>query len=690
MRFFRFVGLVTTVVVAYAALLLLTPHILTTLPSAGSFAALAAFYPLLNELIPYTGLLVSLATITFGVLTAPWPLSPTRLTTGDERRQSGRGQARYWLGGILLLLALLATSGALWHRWQQGQEDLTIHLLWAGGILGYLLACGRLGGVRIKATTAAKRARHWPVIGLLLLGALFYLGWRFMTMPMQLEEPVVAAARQALTLATSATPQLFVPQTPAAPTAGPTPLAAYSATLALVPTALLTWLDGDLLRSMRLIGLGSALLFGWSVWLVSRELFRRPVRILTEVTFVDGRGIVIHPLEDDGASLALVATLLVLTNSATLLFSRHPFLLASAAAGTLGCWALLRAWSTHDRLALGVSGSLLGFAVASHLSSWSFVGAALCWWLGMVVANRAWLPQRAGRGALLPFHFGDFLLWLAGLMVVVAPFWLGLFISGLPIGTLFTANLTQQLTAMGRDLLSGTALGSGTFSLFHPWLIPLLVLALGSLLFNLDRKQGWLLLSWSATACLWAGAVALEQTERAQHGVAMLLPLIPPLAAALAFGLDRLRITLLRAGGGWLHQFWHYGLLGLLLWVTFQNGVAYYITALDQSEPISALGQTLRTLDHAQPIIVIDPTQQLASPGALAQLEVLTTGARVGFADVIVVPQLPPQLAQGSMVIFFANDSALLPALRAQYPQGTRTTVRANNANLLLYLYQLP
>ena len=233
MRFFRFVGLVTTVVVAYAALLLLTPQTLTTLPSAGSFAALAAFYPLLNELIPYTGLFVSLATITFGVLTVPWPLSHPRLTATDESGQRGHLKARYWLGGSLLLLALLATSGALWLRWQRGQEDLTIHLLWAGGILGYLLACGRLSGLPIRGSKAAKRARAWPVIGLLLLSALFYLGWRLTTMPMQVEQQIVAAGQQALTLATSAKPQLFAPQT----AVDPTMLTAYSATLALVPTA---------------------------------------------------------------------------------------------------------------------------------------------------------------------------------------------------------------------------------------------------------------------------------------------------------------------------------------------------------------------------------------------------------------------------------------------------------------------
>ena len=73
MRLLRFAGLVITVLVAYAAFLLLNPNTVANLPTAGVFARLTAFYPLLYELIPYRTLLASLAVITFGVLTAPWP-----------------------------------------------------------------------------------------------------------------------------------------------------------------------------------------------------------------------------------------------------------------------------------------------------------------------------------------------------------------------------------------------------------------------------------------------------------------------------------------------------------------------------------------------------------------------------------------------------------------------------------------
>ena len=694
MRLLRFAGLVITVLVAYAAFLMLNPNTVANLPTAGVFARLTAFYPLLYELIPYRTLLASLAVITFGVLTAPWPLPQWRSATATDQPVAVAN--RHWVGRSLVCLALVATGGALALRWLRGQEDLTSQLLWAVGVLGYLLACGRLGHGQRAQTTASKQPRHWPSLILILLAALFYFGWQLTTVPMQLETAIVDAGLQTLDLATAPRPQLFTPQTPLAINQTPTIFTALSANLALVPAALLTWLDGDLLLSMRLVGVGSALLFGVSVWLLCGELFRRPLRLLADVTFVDGRGVVMHPHEDDGALPALIATLLVLSNSATLIFSRHPFLLAAAAAGTLGCWALLRGWATGDRLAIGLSGTLLGFAVVCHFSSWSFVGAALCWWVGIVVADSGWLPHYAGRAQLSdparprPLRFADFLLWLTGIFVVIAPFGLNLVTTDVAIRTLFTANFPQPLALLSSNLLQMTGTAANATPLFNAWLVPLIALALGSLLFNLDRKQGWMILSWSAVVLLWASSIAFAPAQYDQSILAMLVGLIPPLAAALAFALDRLHITLLRTGGGWLQQFWSYGLLGLLLWVTFQNGVAYYIGALNQSDSISAVGQTLRQATHAESLIVIDPSAQLATAQARNELQVLTTGKGVAFADVTVVPQVPSELAPGTTVIVFGADRALLDAVRAQYAQGTLTTIRAIDANKLLYLYQLP
>lgn len=697
-RFFRFVGLVATVLVAYSAFLWLNPTTLAALPSAGPFAFLATLAPLLHEFTRYTPLAIGLASVTFGVLTAPWPL-PRRLPLA-ERSPTAARPTTHWAGRLLLLLAVAVTSGALTWRWQRGHEDLIIHSLWAVGILGYLLACSRLGDApRVDPPKAQQTERHWPAVLLILLAALFYGSWQLTALPLQVDEASVNAGRQALTLAAAAAPPLFASQAVAVTSAAPVTPTTFSATLALAPTAMLVWLAGDLLLGMRLLGLGSLLLFGVSVWLVSRELFRRAARSLPEVTFTDGLGVISHPQEDDGSTPALIAMVFALTSSTTLILSRHPFLLAALAVGMLGCWALLRAWATFDRLALGLSGVLFGFAVVWHFSHWSLIGVALVWWLGVAVANQGWLPHRArltaavraGNRGQRPFGFADFLLWLIGILVVSALFGFELRQLGPTVGALFTPNVTQQVTQLIRAVISldaspamPTLFATGGALLLHRWLIPLLVLAIGSLCFNLDRKQGWMILSWIVVTLLWAGAVAADQSE-----VAMLLPLAPPLAVALAFALDRLRVTLLRAGGGWLTQFWSYGVLGLLLWIAFQNGLTHYTTALHQVDSIGALGQLLRQYTSDETVVVIDPDQRLQTDAAIAQLQVLTAGAGKGLNSVAVQADVPTDLQAGTTVILLADEAWVAPAIRAQYPQATQTVQRAVNANPLLYIYQL-
>lgn len=697
-RFFRFVGLVATVLVAYSAFLWLNPTTLTALPSAGPFAFLATLAPLLHEFTRYTPLAIGLASVTFGVLTAPWPL-PRRLPLAEHSQTAAR-PTTHWAGWLLLLLAVAITSGALTLRWQRGHEELIIHTLWAVGILVYLLACSWLGDApRVNPPKAQQTEGHWPAVLLILLAALFYGSWQLTTLPLQVDDASVNAGSQALTLAVAPAPPLFISQTAEAPAAALVTPTTFSATLALAPTALLVWLAGDLLLGMRLLGLGSLLLFGLSVWLVSRELFRRAARSLPEVTFMDGLGVISHPQEDDGSTPALLAMVFALTSSLPLLLSRHPFLLAALAVGMLGCWALLRAWGTFDRLALGLSGVLFGFAVIWHFSNWSLLGVALVWWLGVAVANQGWLPHRArwtaavraGNRGQHPFRFADFLLWLIGIVVVIALFGFALLPLRSAFGALFTPHVTQQVTLLVRAVIGldaspalPTLLATGGALLLHRWLIPLLVLAIGSLCFNLDRKQGWMILSWIAVTLLWAGAVAAEHSE-----VAMLLPLAPPLAVALAFALDRLRVTLLRAGGGWLSQFWSYGVLGLLLWIAFQNGLTHYTTALHQVDSISALGQLLRQYTGDEIVVVIDPDQHLQTAAAIAQLQVLTAGADKAFDTVAIHADVPTDLQAGTTVILLGNEAWVAPAIRAQYPQATQTVQRAINANPLLYIYEL-
>jgi len=694
-RFFRFVGLIAAVLVAYSAFLWLNPTTLAALPAAGPFAFLSTLAPLFHELTRYTTLAIGLASVTFGLLTAPWPLARRPVTA--ERPPVAAPESAHWGGRLMLLLALAITGSAAGLRWLRGQEDLTIHTLWAVGLVGYLWACSRLGKApRVPPTKGHATERHWPAVLLILLAMLFYGSWQLTTLPMQVDAASTQAGNQALMLATASAPALFATQTALATPATPT---TFSAAIAAAPTALLVWLDGNLLLSMRVLGLCSLLLFGVGIWLLSSELFRRPPQLLPEVTFVDGMGVIHHPQEDDGSGPALVALVLALTSSIILLVSRHPFWLAALAASLLGCWALLRAWATFDRLALGLSGVLFGFAVMGHFSNWSLIGVALIWWLGVAVANQGWLPHRVRRTAALrasqlgqrPLGFADFLLWVFGILTVIALFGFAVAPLESAWGTLFTPDLPRQVTLLARAVLGLTnspamppLFATVGALLLHPWLIPLLVLAIGGLCFNVDRKQGWLILSWIAVTLLWAGSVAVEHNE-----VAMLLPVAPALALALAFALDRLRVTLLRAGGGWLFQFWSYGVLGLLLWVAMQNGLAHAITALHQVDSISALGQELRRTEVAQHVVVIDPDQRLQTDAAQTQLRILTTGVGIAFDTVPSYTEIPTDLQAGTTIMLLAEEAWVAPAIRAQYPQATETVRRAINANPLLYLYQL-
>ncbi len=677
MRAIRFVMLLIVLAVA----LLATPTFdlrpfATLLPTdfmADSTRLLQFRQWVMNDLARASLLLTSCAALTFGLLTAPWPFDEAAAATiaAPQAADNRRGRRRWW-GGALLFLMAVAASGSLLF-WPSPLPVPIVHLLWVTSSL-FLLGAAALWTVHPTAIRADHRP--WPRVGwrtlvlILFLSLLFY-SWKLTTLPAVVDDAVAQMGLRSLALARGEQTSFFAVE----PTLSAPDNQLF--TVALAPTALLIWITGDLLLSTRLLGLVAALLCAGATWLVALELFaRRPTPPNAPL-----------PLEDDGRSLALIATLLVLCNVAVLAFSRRPILLEATAWGTLGCWALLRGMRTADRLAIGLSGVLVGLSYLFHGGALVFILTALLWWLGFGAVQHGLLPHRARSPRTGP-PSALFLLWLLGFLVITAPM---LGVRGQEVLHWFGQIPPSPASAL-TTLLASVAPPVAIYPapLYNLVLLPLFPLTLGLLLFNLDRRQGWLIVTWLSSALLVAAYLQPPYLRWE-----MLLPLVPALALALAFTLDRLRVTLIQAGGDWVQQFLTYALLGLLLWIGFQNVTTYYAFVLRQHDPISTLGYALRALPATQPVLV-----QLAPAGAPLTAEAASTLLPLRFltndtldaatSQIQFVAELPAALAPGTVVLLPPDDHAALAALRSRYPTGTAVVHRDIQANPLLTLYTVP
>jgi len=662
----------------------------------------------MTDVARYSLLLTSCAALTFGLLAVPWPFDAPRTYPSSAHSQTTaplakRAYRRWW--GLLLLLGAIAGTITLLFWPQLRVENWINHLLWVGAILLLLCASALLTPLSARRTVqktagdqrSALRYRiGWRPLGLLLLLVLLLYGWKLTSLPPVVDEQVASVGLQGLAMARGEQATLFTIE----PTISLPDNQQFH--LSLVPTALLIWLTGDLLLSTRIVGLLAVFLLVGATWLVALELFtRRP-----------SEPNAFRPIEDNGRTMMLVATVLVITHIAVLYYSRHPMLLGAVGWGTMGCWALLRGMRTADRLAIALSGVLLGLSALSHGSAITFLLTALLWWIGFGAAQLGWLPHLARTGRAAHLHGGDFLLWLLGFGVVSAPF------VTVRISEVFRW-FGQLPTAAGGmiALLDQFSPPIATYPapFYHPLFLPFVPLILGVLLFNLDRRVGWMISSWIGIG-LFVAAFLPAQGLRWE----MLLPLIPALALALAFTFDRLQVTLIRVGGRWLQQYLSYLLLGLLLWSGFQNVTTYYGSLLRERDALSTIGYALRALPAEQPVLIyLPPEQELLPPFEPQLAPQFTMGAEIGEGGVPlafrfltndtlgaerdaagdadsdrvrVVTTLPSTLAPGTTVLFFLDNptilhSATLTHLRGIYPTGQLTVQRDIFANPLLLRY---
>lgn len=710
MRFLRFVALLLVVAVAYIAQLVLHPPLF---PATTDFfpPQLKALLPQLLRLRPlFLGdlrdtafLFLAVAALTYGLVTTPWPFTappmtglPATLVIPSVRRRQRLG----WLA-VLLAFLLAIVSSLLFRDQELGAANrlpvmaLPLALppalvalvqerswlpegLWLTSLVCFLIGCTsfpwRFQQEEPKLPPAALLApakqptASWPLLLLILLFAGLLYGWRLTAVPLAVDEQVAQVALFASDwLRKGAAHALFLTPVELEPGMAVTGLAT-------TVMGLFFRLTNDLLLSMRLAGLWAALLTMVATWLAGTEVFYR-----LPLSSPDSA-------EDQGQWPALLAVILVMFAIPTMIFSRLPVLLETVAWGTLGCWALLRGLRTGDRLAIGLSGVLIGLSAVLYTPGLVFVGTSLFWWTGYWFVQAGWLPHR--MQAQLPGSRlrGYCLLWLVGVCVVAAPVfgmrsvvdtdWL------LSLRSNLAAHWQPTLLAFGQ-LGDRSQLGGLAAPFLHDLLVPVWLLAIGALWFNLDRRVGWLLLTW--LGCGLLGAMALGITA---PNWPALLPLLPATGLILAMGLDRFRQTALVSAGPWLRNLVNYLLLGLILWVGFKNSVNYYHFVQQQADPISALGHELRRLPAGEAVTAIVP------PGITAdtpQLRFFTndwlTPSRtyITFAET-----LPDTLPAGAVILVAPADAMVLAELQVRYPGGTVVVRRDHLLNRLLYRYTLP
>jgi hypothetical protein len=645
-------------------------------------------------------LLLAIAAVTFGLVAAPWPLTiaplaavPTTFALPAARR---RQRLAWFLVSMAILLVALATffvriAPAPAAPAGQGisfvvPADLLAlaerilwlpELLWAGGLLSFFVGCGlfpwRFAQDVAEApdgrTAKATPVGWWRLLLLLLAAALLY-SWQLLEIPGTVHPSVAQVALWANDWGAKGDVYLFAR----------TPLmlesALYLTSLGGAVTALFLRVTADLLLSVRLAGILFALVTIAATWLLGAELYHRtPSPSPTDPTL------------DQGRWPALLAAILVMTTTATILFSRSPVLLEMVGWGMLGCWALLRGLRTGDRLAVGLSSVLLALSALLYSPGIAFVLTALCWWVGYGVVQSGWVPHHSAPTLPGRRFRGYFLLWLVGLCLTVAPT-----VTGHWFGELASPQLWQgNLTAHWRPTLLAFAqpgdvsqLGGLTLPFFHPLLTPLLCLAVGALCFNFDRRSAWFLLTWVAVGLLCAMVLPAQAPSWPA-----LLPVLPATALVLAFGLDRLRATLLQSAGGWSRNLFNYLLLGVLVWIGVQNGVAYYDFAQQQTDPVSVVGRELRTLPTDQLVFVVGlPATTADDP----QVRFFTNDWRQPTRSLVVFSEnLPATLPPDAIVLLLPSETARATVVQLQtlYPGGNLATRRDHRANVLLYRYTL-
>jgi hypothetical protein len=605
-------------------------------------------------------------------------------------------RAWWWAAQGLLVLALVSAGVVAWLQTLEGtaQNGSMAQLslgVWAGSLVLY--AVGGIIASRVRQPVVygdgyletVRPWDGWPYwIVLLIIFALIY-SYRLMEAPLRIDP---LSARVGLA-AQAWVRDLQVPSLAADPNDLPLP------TLALMGMARLTVRDN--LWAIRLAGVVTALFLISAVWLVGSELFRR----------VPVYGIFGEVLEDDGRWIALMSMIVAGVSLPLLHWARVPFILEAVGLGTFSLWALLRGLRRDRPGLLGLSALTLGWAIYYGTTGLLLSLVALLVWCGVLLLESSWLTGKAiarpRGGEAVPVQRGvgwrGVGYWLAGVAIVIMP----LLVRWITVRGSFAAHwvwpdgaLVRQGSALlaWRERLEMAVLGLNHLSdatamlrsdehFVSSLLAPLLALALGTLLLNIDSLVGWTLTTW-----LLVGLVAAGLTVPVVPSWVAMVSLLPVTALAIAFVLDRLRLHIMNNAGTWTLQATVYLALGVVVAAGFFAWIDYYNVAQRDGDLPSAVGRALHEAED-RPVVLVsadiaieqslqDPVVQLLADERQDLAQLPTVDAR----------NWPP-LSPGTRLLLAPGDSTLQSAMVAAYPNGMLTVIRDLHANPLLYVYDL-
>lgn len=644
---------------------------------------------LAEDLVELAIWLTLLGLLSFGLLSPWWQGERGR---AYRRLPQGRAYLRawWWLAQILLILALVGTIIVAW-LWLQASLAPYATGVWAASLVLY--ATGGIIASRVRRPViygdgyleTVRPWDGWPycLVLLVILGTIY--SYRLLDLPQRID-PVSARGGLA---AQSWARDLELPPLAAAPNELPLP------ELALV--ALMRLILRDNLLAVRVAGVVSALFLVSSVWLLGTELFRR----------VPVYGVYGEVLEDDGRWIALMAAIIVGLSLPLFHYSRTPFALEGVALGTFSLWALLRGLRRDRPGLLGLSALTLGWAIYYGPSGLLMGVVALLLWCGVLLLETSWLTgklvMREQGGEAVPVQIGvgwrGFGYWLAGLVIMVMPLltlwftkagsfaeqWVWPGGSAVRQESVFLAWRERlQMALLGLNYLSdATATLHYDSHLVSTLVAPLLALALGALLLNIDSLVGWTLVTWLVTGIIGAGL-----TVPVAPSWAAMVVLLPVVGLAIAFALDRLRLLIMTHAGTWTLQATVYLALGLVVAAGFFAWIDYYHVVQRDDDLASSVGRALRDAGGRPVVLVsanivleqtlVDPTVKLLAAERRDLDQIPTVNSR----------RWPP-LSPGTRVLLAPGDAVLQTALEAAYPYGMLTVMRDLHSNPLLYIYDL-
>ena len=675
MRLLRFIGLVATIGAVYFAQYIFDHYSLSEFFPIWLLDAYPPLYRFARwlpaDLFTLALWIAALAMILFGLLTPAWraPKHVPEQPRLHILREPPTPPLTSRIALYCMLLAVVTAVVTLLVLWRTGTESRFVQIAWVSALLVFLLGnipldLGRAQRLR-RPVVQEDASRPWVYLLLIVGSAALLFAWPLTELPVQIDEATVQMGLHAQAIATGAETHLF----------GATQ--DQPSLLALTPTALAIWLSGDPLLGTHLVGIFAGLLTVVATWLLGGELFRR-----TPVWGYFG-----ECMEDNGQWLALMAALIVAATYGVLQFSRLPVYLEPVGWGCLALWALVRGLRTDDRLALALSGVLTGLVLHLYSSGFLFFLIIPFWWVGIRLLQR--FTNRGDQKAKTNVGPRQWYLltWLGGLLIAGAPRF-GLW---LRTPTLLTDHFQGALEPnLWATLLAFTVRANGANPLTYPFLdsilAPLLLLAIGALLFNLDRLPGLLLL-------LWLGGGLLLNSNLTAHGPgwSTLLPLTPAIALAVAFTLDRARITMVATLGEWVNQAATFLAVGVVAWALMFNWVTYYQMASATGDAASYTGREIRAAGSDQPVVLLLGQQVDRIDWNSPTIAFLAANRPNPQNHLTLQPGAwPESLPPDSMIIVQPEDQASVAELMMRYPGGVLTTQRDWHSNPILYLYHLP